>query len=180
MITIREQDIQFTFDTSVWIIIKQPDTHTDFRAIKDLSNSKTADFLCISSNITLFLEIKDFRNHRIENISRLKNNGEDICTEVGCKVKDTVSGVIGGARNSTNEKQDWTSISHQLINERKPIWVVLWLEEDQKTRQRAKAGASIYTNKLKTKLKWLTGGNHAIVIDSMSNELAPDITATLL
>jgi hypothetical protein len=179
MVHLEEGKLRFSFDTNIWPVVIKADEHPDFKSLEKLNYSKAVDFICASENEVTMIEVKDFRNHGIENKLRLEDGGEHLCTEVGCKVKDSVSGVIGGARNSTHEKADWLTIARSLINDRHSLKLVLWLEENNGQPKRSKAGAGIYTNKLKTKLKWLTGGNHAIVIDNTCNSI-PGVTVTFL
>lgn len=179
MVHLEEGKLKFSFDANVWPIVLKADEHPDFKSLEKLNHSKAVDFICASGNEVIMIEVKDFRDHGIENKLRLEDGGEHLCVEVGCKVKDSVSGAIGGARNSTHNKSNWMTIARSLINEGHSLKVVLWLEESNSNSKRGKAGAGIYTNKLKTKLKWLTGGNHAIVIDNSCNSI-PGLTVTFL
>ena len=166
-----ESNLQFNFDGNFWSGLKKIDDHIDYKKIEVLNGSKAVDFLGFCSETLIFIEVKNFKSFRIANRSRVAKNGEALMIEVGCKVKDTIAGAVGGARNSTNDRAEWIScISH--LNSGNDIKVVLWLEEDNPVSKREKAGLGIYTNSLKTKLKWLTGGgNHVMVIDSSSNDL---------
>ncbi len=73
--------------------------------------------------------------------------------EVAQKVKDSLSCIIGGCRNSTNNLETWQIIERSLVNE--TIIVILWLEEDT-IIQKYKNKSIDYQKKLQGKLKWLT------------------------
>src|SRR4051794_8602213 len=49
----------------------------------------------------LLLEVKDFRGYRIQNKPRLKSG--EIAVEVALKIRDTVAGLIGAARQDVQE-----------------------------------------------------------------------------
>lgn len=109
----------------------------------------------------------------------MAEDGDKLMTEIGQKVRDTIAVAIGGARNSTHDQQDWQIISTHLIDENRNVAVVLWLEEDHPLEKRAKAGSGIYTNKLKSKVKWFTGGNNVLVTSSHFNDI-DGLSVTLL
>ncbi len=154
-----EQRICFNFDDNFWEHIIKFDEHPDYKKIEKLDKSKGVDFLTINSNNICFIEIKDFKNYRIENKERLKQNANELMTEVAIKVKDSLACIVAANRNSTNDKQVWSNALDVLANIRKNITVILWLEKDQERKKtnnkRAKSKAYDYKRTLQNKLNWL-------------------------
>ncbi len=160
-----ESRLDFLFGKK-WSNLIQLDTHIDYKKIP-INNTKAVDFLGIyNANNLIFIEVKNFTYHRIENKSRLLNKAEDLATEVAQKVRDSISCIIGGSRNSTNDKQLWESVSSYLLN--KNIIIILWLEENQNL-QKQSFRIYDYQKKLQSKLKWLTGTPRAIRIYNQTN-----------
>ena len=100
------------------------------------------------------------------NKERLLNNAEELTTEIAQKVRDSVSCIIGGSRNSTNDIQIWKKITSYLTS--KTIIIILWLEEDRKS-QKYSCKIADYQKKLQSKLKWLTGKSNLIRIYNQKN-----------
>ncbi len=165
-----ESKLDFLFGKK-WSNLIQLDEHIDYKKIP-INNTKSVDFLGIyNANNLIFIEVKNFTNHRIENQSRLINNAEYLVTEVAQKIRDSISCIVGGRRNSTNDKQMWKSVSSCLLN--KNIIIILWLEENNNLQKQTFRIAD-YQKKLQSKLKWLTGKSSAIRIynrTSFSNNL---------
>lgn len=171
MATFDESKLRFDFDAHVWSSLLKIDNSQDHINVQVLPGTKAVDFTGFCNENLVFIEVKNFRNTAGANRYRTVNQGEKLAEEVGLKVRNTLAVLIGGSRNSTNCKVEFTTYSkHMVIGN--PIKVILWLEEDNPSSKREKAGLGTYTNKLKSKLKWLTGGgSHVFVIDSTSNNL---------
>ncbi|MDZ4679161.1 MAG: hypothetical protein SH848_19340 [Saprospiraceae bacterium] len=157
-----ESNLKFTFDDNSWFYLIQYDKTTDCKNIqRAIPGTKAVDFIGVLKNTTLTLslfEVKNFREHRIENKARM-NNGERI-EEFAQKVRDTMAGVVGAAQNSSHLKGTWKKYVKLLSGGE--IHVVCWIEEDRQSnysnvkRNRHKARASGFIQEIKRKLSWLT------------------------
>lgn len=102
---------------------------------------------------TIYLiEVKDPRGYRIE----YKEHLGDLALEVGHKVRDTLAGVIGGLQNG--DADDWEIIVRRLANPKSSIRVVLWLEEDDRSKPRGRGQQQrfVVLGALRKRLRWLT------------------------
>lgn len=195
-IELTEDKLEFSFDGNIWQEIIKFDEHTDYLnmlkigSLQNLDKDgnivltcgiKAIDFLGIYKDEKLFLiEVKDFKNHRIESKDRLKNSGENLMTEIAYKVKDSLACIIGAQINSTNDKDLWKKASNFLIGEKKDIIVILWLELDSigttsttvrsrnKIKKRKDTIAN-YRKKLRQKLKWFVEKSSNIQILNVDN-----------
>lgn len=156
-----EEDIEFAFDG--WDEIIPFDKTPDYKKLSDtLPHSKGVDFLGVYRNSVYFIEVKDFRAHRIENQYRLAEKGSNLMIEVGQKVKSSLACISGGVRNSTNHEKFWKSILQKISEKDIKVFIILWLEQDDaliknSTMQaRYKANISAYIQTLKTKFVWFT------------------------
>lgn len=189
----EESSLKFLFDESVWNEIIQFDTHQDYEKMKkhvgNLSISdkdgnvfacgvKGVDFLGIYSGNKLYLiEVKNLKGYMEESEERLKNSGEKLMTEIAFKVKDTLSCIIGGYR--TSNKDFWRKVMECILDEKKEIVVVLWLELDKmkastSTRRsnRAKKSKNAifdYQQKLRSKLRWIISKRKNVKILNIEN-----------
>lgn len=174
-----------------WRVLKL-DEHRDYRKqIGKLEETKAVDFIGIFENKELyFIEVKDFRGHRIENKDRFLKGKLPECqliegecqllkgelplsVEFAQKVRDSVASIIAAYRTS-NEPDDWTPYATLLCNKKISIKIVLWLEHDLPPHLalRRKAMESVSANLFKPKLKWLT--RHVFVYNSKKFDL-PDV-----
>ena len=159
-----ESNMRFSFDASKWASLMQYDVETDYKKMKDVvQETKAVDFIGIlEGEILSFIEVKNFRGHRIENKPRLGGTDDPLELEVAQKVRDTIAGIIGAARNSTHLQENWTKYSNFLLHQKKIIHVILWLEEDnilvptimRTKRERARGGTLI--QRLRQNMNWLT------------------------
>jgi hypothetical protein len=180
-----EELLSFDFNDEYWTDLCQYDIETDFKNIK-ISKTKGVDFIGIlNENSLILFEVKDLRRHRIENKHRTQKEGDDpIELEAAKKFRDTLAGIIGGARNSTHNSEMWQKYLAFLSNHKKQIQVVLWLEEDRPilpvsiAHRRNQAKGGTYTNVLKAKMKWLTP--HVLVVDSENNPYSDGLNVMFL
>jgi hypothetical protein len=109
--TFEESGLRFEFSPSQWYALLQYDETKDFLKIRDaVSKTKGVDFVGIFQNSTLVLmEVKNFRGSRIANKPRVEQGDDPLEIEFAQKVKDTIAGIAGGARNSTHFKTEWMS-----------------------------------------------------------------------
>jgi len=164
---LQESRLLFDFDDNKWTDLIRFDEHIDYKNVKkNVPETKGVDFIGILNQKSIyFFEIKNFSNQGIEDGDKLKFTSERI-DEIAQKVRDTVSCVVGGFRNSTNNKQEWSKILEFIMN--KNIFIVFWLEQDNVLNTN-KLKISNYQLKLKSKLKWLTGSSNNIRIFNTNN-----------
>lgn len=195
-IRIIEGELEFLFDGNVWEEAIKFDEHPDYRNMEKIGSLqnfdkegniesscgiKAIDFLGIQKDEKLFfIEVKDFKTYRIENKERLKNAGENLMTEIAYKVKDSLACIMGAQLNSTHHKDFWKSATRFIIDEKKDIIIILWLELDSvggasgsiRNRNRIKKrkdSIADYRRKLRQKLKWLIEKNSNIRILNIEN-----------
>ncbi|MCX4239824.1 hypothetical protein [Paraliomyxa miuraensis] len=130
------------------------------RGSREREDCKAVDVIAFSESHgkILMIEIKDFREHRIENKERIKNG--ELFVEVGCKARDTIAGICGAARNG--DDADLSVLAARLASQTR-LTVVLWLEEDRGAEdiplahpKRHKSRLATMTQALKGALRWLT------------------------
>ena len=191
----NESKLQFLFDKSTWNKVVQFDTHIDYKNMLKIGSfqnfdnagnlisfcgTKAVDFFGIFKNEKLFfIEVKNFKEHRIGNKERLKNAGEILMTEVALKVKDSLSCIVGAKRNSTNDKDFWLEAMRLLSNDDNDIVIILWLETDDiinsnnkradNKRKRKVDTISDYQRNLQSKLRWLTRKRANVKILNIKN-----------
>jgi hypothetical protein len=89
------------------------------------------DFCGIQGRKLYFIEVKDFRDHRIENKDRFKEGSPVFLgREVALKVRDTMAGILAALRSRPDERQRWAPFISALSVSEPPCRVVLWLEQD--------------------------------------------------
>jgi hypothetical protein len=113
------------------------------------------DFLGVGPDECVhFIEVKDFRGHRIENKKRMKSN--ELAHEVARKVRDSLAGSIGAFRNATTPNA-LAPVASKLLDQSRPVFVILWLEDDlEKDPGRWKEEMHTLSEQIKSRLKWLT------------------------
>ncbi len=165
-----EGSIRFKFGER-WVICKLDD-HPAYRTgIGTLNGTKAVDFVgVLDKTETAFVEVKDFRGHRIENVSRIRDG--ELWLEVGRKVRDSLAVIVSARRRSSVNAELWEDLSAALADPSKDLKIILWIEEDLTGYSGAQSGKdrlSVYTKKLKQKLSWLT--THVIVCNTATNPL---------
>ena len=165
MKSIKEGSLLFKFDNK-WNVFKF-DVHNFYRnKIGRLDKTKAVDILGIYERELYFIEIKDFRAHRIENKNRIKNG--DLAIEIAQKVRDSVACIVGAWRT----EEIWKSYAGLLYDRKKKLKVIIWLETDELPAcyyMRQKVRASVSTKVFKKKIAWLT--SHVLVCSLKINDL---------
>jgi hypothetical protein len=158
-----ESGLRFVFDETKWSIITPFDLEKDYQNVKNsLSGTKSVDFIGTGKDTTCLFEIKSFRGYRDQESvqGRLANGADDLTTEVAQKVRDTLSCLLAGARNSTNKNQEWKKICNTIMDAKhQRLLIIAWVEEDFETntsQKRIKVKMGIRKEKLKKKLSWLS------------------------
>lgn len=129
--------------------------------------SKAVDVLGSREGRLYFIEVKDFRGHRIENRKRLR---DDLAVEVALKVRDTLAGLMGTLH--ARGPVEWRSWAASVVA-RKPK-VLLWLEQDITRHPDPRRGRSDLSleDTLSNKLRWLNPS--VLVLDRRASSL-PDL-----
>jgi hypothetical protein len=145
----EEGKLRFTFDEG-WKILKW-DAHGAYQeGLQRFSGTKAVDFFGLYNGAPYFLEVKDFRQHRIENKDRLRTDG--LAKEVACKVRDTLAGMSWSCGREPLVRRELSEFLKPLINRVEKVPVVLWLEED---RPPSPAFASAIGEAIRQELLWL-------------------------
>lgn len=153
MTRFEEGRLAFAFDDQWNDSVIKFDEHHDYRNMANsLSGTKGVDFLGILGGELYFIEVKDFRGYRIQNKKRIKDGG--LTTEIGQKIKDTVACIVGSVRVSSTP-EIWQDRRDLLMNNKRKIKVVLWIEEDPPRRKNFAVSQNTLKNELKKKLEWL-------------------------
>jgi hypothetical protein len=131
------------------------DQETDYEnAANALPETKGVDFVGLISDSLFLIEVKDFRQHQIENRERLRKG--ELSREVGKKVRDSIACIVGFCCSSS-QREKWQPFLDGLLRLDQPIQIILWLEQDlpRPVPQRSRVKDNIKGNELKTLLKWL-------------------------
>lgn len=160
-----EGDLRFVFDDG-WKVLKW-DAHPAYLGgLQQREGTKAVDFVGLYVGEPWFLEVKDFRGHRIENKSRLTSG--ELVREVACKVRDTLASMIWACRRAPLDNDELAAFVRPLVTGGKKVPVVLWLEED---RPAAPPEASALGQAIKKELVWLNP--HVIVASRVLAQTAP-------
>ncbi|MEZ4930548.1 MAG: hypothetical protein R2788_00215 [Saprospiraceae bacterium] len=175
--TYSESELQFEFDDQQWGNLLEFDKTKDFQNAQEaLPSTKGVDFIGINKEDALvFIEVKNFRGHRIENKPRIEDGEDPLWMEVAQKMRDSISVIVGGSRNSTHQKETWTAYFDYLKSEEKTLHFVLWLEQDLpptnfKAKKKWDRNEYSLRKRLKNSLRWLSS---KVDIASMDNNPFP-------
>lgn len=147
--TYDEGKLRFSFDED-WKVLKW-DSHGAFTGgLGKVPETKAVDFFGLYLGAPCFIEVKDFRDHRIDNKRRLDSG--DLAREVACKVRDTLAAMIWACNRVPLDQSELRGYLRPLLQGGKKVPVVLWLEED---RPPAPEQASALADAIKRELTWL-------------------------
>ena len=126
----------------------------------------------------LFMEVKGFRGYgNKQNLQRLTGEHDDLTAEIAQKVRDSLSVLMGGARNSTHKSEVWQHYVNYL-RKNGELKVVAWVELDVSTEvllERSKVNMSVRRKVLRKRLTWLTSDVQVMNTRNCHDEL-PGIT----
>lgn len=172
-----ESGLKFEFDDNKWQIIEQFDVQTDYDKVKKkVQGTKSVDFIGINNDGAYLFEVKGLRGYSDQQATRdrLADNAEELTSEIAQKVRDTLSCLMAGSRNSTHHSQLWTTISQAIMDNTKKLLVVAWVEEDIVSavrEKRQKSKGITRRDKLKSKLSWLTSRVDFTNVTAYNNEI---------
>lgn len=144
-----EGKLRFSFDGH-WRVMKWDSHGAYIDGLQKFQTTKAVDFFGLYIGAPWFIEVKDFRSHRIENKERLTSG--ELAREVACKVRDTVAGMVWAYDRAPLDQSDLKISLRSLINRGEKVPVVLWLEEDRPPQP---ALASALAEAIKRELIWL-------------------------
>lgn len=154
----NESGIIFEHDDSTCSSIKF-DEHNAYKKVdRCLKPTKGVDFIYIYDNNKLvFLEVKNFLGHTSDPSTqdRLKNNAEELMTEIALKVRDSIACATAAARYSPHDVDFWNSFNNIFLDDTTKILIIAWIEFDGNNEKEKKFKMSLWREKLKKKLKWL-------------------------
>lgn len=164
MTTIREGDLDFTFDATWTLVVKWDDTTTFKRGLRDqVEGSKAVDFVGLHTAGVFLIEVKDYRGseHTPQTRNTLRDGGEDLVVTVARKVRDTVAGLVGAARH--DRTTDTSKLAHAIVDPKPAVCVALWIEHAatlprvkpsvQELRNKARGGVEF--DRLQAAVRWL-------------------------
>jgi len=135
----------FTFPDD-WNVSKFDDTSFYRNRVEKLNGIKAVDIIARNNDSLQFIEVKDFRTHRIENTQRQKNG--ELVIEVAQKFVSTIAALLGSRRWGLEEFTPYNACLN--LNEQS-IEVILFIERDEteRTLMRAKLTLADLKDKLK-------------------------------
>jgi len=138
--------LKFSFPDN-WDICKFDDTNFYRNRVEKLNGVKSVDIIAKSNTVLHFIEIKDFRKHRIENTERQKNG--ELLTEVAQKFVSTVSALLGAKRCELVDFEPYYNSLFALSGQ--TIEIILFVERDdnESTLKRKKLTLADLQDKLK-------------------------------
>ncbi|WP_437975455.1 hypothetical protein WMF11_47105 [Sorangium sp. So ce295] len=170
-----EGKLRFAFDSD-WKILKWDDHGAYVGGLQRFQETKAVDFFGLYLDEPYFIEVKDFRGHRIENKVRLSSG--ELAREVAYKVRDTMAGMLWACDRLPLDRGELRGFVRRILACTKKVPVVLWLEED---RPPEPALASALGEAIKRELAWLnprvlvtcrslvqTGPVHGLVVTNLS------------
>jgi len=133
MPTITEQKLTFIFPET-WLVNKYDEQSFYRNQVQKCQATGAVDILALSEHELFMIEVKDFRNSRIENKQRLKTG--ELAIEVAHKLRDTLTGLHGAYRWQESKLAPFYNYvfarSKTMIGARyqRKITGILFLEED--------------------------------------------------
>lgn len=168
--TFDERDLRFAFDDD-WIVVKWDDHHAFKDGLQRFQGTKAVDFLGLLRSEPWFIEVKDFREHRIENKARLSSG--DLAREVACKVRDTLASLAWACGRLELDQTQVREMLRALMNRESKVPVVLWLEED---RPAPPAHLSALGEAIKREIQWINP--KVIVMSRAAKKPLPGLAVT--
>lgn len=168
MTEFEESRLKFKFEDSWQIFQLDKSSFYRNRFSAGVQGTKAVDFVGIHGGNLYFIEVKNFKDSRIENKARLKDG--ELFTEIAQKIRDSVACIV--AANRTSESEKWQDYKNLLCNPQSPLKIVIWLEQDFSNNLRQETRNSTKNKDFKSKLNWLT--SHVLVVNQKNHEL-PDV-----
>ncbi|KAA6322263.1 hypothetical protein EZS27_028178 [termite gut metagenome] len=155
----NESGISFDFGKG-WECIKFDEEKAYKRVSDNVKHTKGIDFIGIYNRQLVIIEVKNFANHTSDIVTkeRLKQEAEELMTEIAEKIRDSLACVSAAARFSTNNHAFWKFINQLILDSNVKVKVIAWIEFDERDGETKKIKMRVWRDTLKRKLQWL----HAI------------------
>lgn len=154
MTEFEESRLKFSF-ADTWQVF-QLDSSRFYRErlSAQVEETKAVDFIGIyQQEVLYFIEVKNFKGHRIENKDRLEKSA--LSTEIAQKIRDSIACIIA-ANRTTAEAETWQEYKNLLCNPKNTLSVVIWLEQDLPKHKPYHHQNLVEMGEFKRKLSWLT------------------------
>ncbi|MEA3310210.1 MAG: hypothetical protein U9Q70_11975, partial [Chloroflexota bacterium] len=116
----EESRLEFSFGKQ-WQPIIDFDGHPDYRKLSDtIENTKGVDFVGVfadelNEREKLYLiEVKNFRHHRLDNNNKERLNSDELATELGQKVRNSLFCILSSYR--TGDSRTWQPFLKMLVD----------------------------------------------------------------
>lgn len=157
---IQEGTLEFNFKDEDWTFVIKYDTSEEHRRIERMDGSKAIDIMAKNtSNTFILMEIKDFRGHAISTKHRLNPDAKDpIEKELSLKLRNTIPGIVSGARNKGINQNNYIDLLMSLSNIKKDVQFIFWFERDMEKSKNPKKRYSRkdpLLQRIKKELSWL-------------------------
>ncbi len=157
-----EGDLDFEYDDERWSLKRWDHPNVAYKnGIMRLQETGAVDFVGLHNKRDLYLfEVKDYRGHR-----RMKP--QPLWQEFGCKVRDTIAGLIGACRQD-HHQDEWFPFVEALSRPRSTIFAILWAEAPPE-------GIAATQEGLRSRLKWLRCQAHVVNSKHQGRIRIPDM-----
>jgi hypothetical protein len=161
--------IRFEFGDSWTVAEKWDDTRAYLEGVRKLNGelrdettgdvaavgSKAVDIVGVREGALYLIEVKDYRGHPIETKRR---QAHDLPLAIGCKVRDTIAGLIGASRLGA---APWVDACAGLLHDRsRRLYVIAWIVDPDLRPAEPLTKREIWqkerSDRLKQRLSWLT------------------------
>jgi hypothetical protein len=182
--------IRFEFGESWTVAEKWDDTSAFLRGVCRLNGelvdeatgdvvptgSKAVDIVGVREGDLYLIEVKDYRGYPIETKRR---QAHDLPLAIGCKVRDTVAGLIGAGRSGA---EPWLETCARLLHDRRRrLYVIAWIADPELRPAEPVKKRAIWQKQrsdvLKQRLSWLTP---YVTVASPFGQLVGDVIAQSL
>lgn len=164
-----ESGLQFSF-AAPWMHVHQWDRLPAFtEGLGKVQSTRAVDFIGLHGSDLYFVEVKSFREHRIEN--KTKFTSGTLAAQIAGKVRDTMAGLVWAMERGHDSAALAPLLRHVFVGKSR-CRVVFWLEED---RQPGPADRSVLGEAIKQRLRWL---NPHVSVRSRMDPPLPGLTVT--
>lgn len=133
-----------------WNPVVHWDAHPAYRrGLHGYQSTAAVDFLALYGSCPTLIEVKNFRDYRIENKSKFSSGS--LAKDVADKVRDTIAGAVW-ARDRPHDERTLGQILRHVFGPKTRYDVVLWLEEDL---EREPAEREALVQRIEQRLRWL-------------------------
>jgi hypothetical protein len=169
MKVVEVERIRFAFGESWTVVEKWDDTRIFLDGICKLNGelhdeepdgaralgSTAVDIVGVRDGDLYLIEVKDYRGYPIET---RKRQLRDLPLVIGCKVRDTIAGLVGASRSRDDH---WVETCARLLVQRKRrVYVIAWIADPAlrpaEPLQKREIWQKERSDRLKQRLAWLT------------------------